>query len=89
MTTWLYSKMPDGQAVDGRVSTLLNLARMGDLFERPAETADARLWVITRDPEAGRLILQIEPMRNGMRTVDLHEVPTDIIPLRRGGGSRG
>ncbi|KPM55794.1 hypothetical protein ACG83_11010 [Frankia sp. R43] len=89
MTTWRYSKMPAGQPVDARVNTLFNLARIGDLFERPAETADARLWVVTRDPEAGRLILQVEPKRNGIRVVDLHEVPADIIPLRRGGGSRG
>ncbi|ONH58344.1 hypothetical protein CcI49_23095 [Frankia sp. CcI49] len=89
MTTWRYSKMPDGRTVDARVSTLLNLARIGDLFECPAETADARLWIITRDPEAGRLILQVEPKRNGIRVVDLHEVPADIIPLCRGGGSRG
>lgn len=89
MTTYRYSHGPEERAAAERVNAMLDAAQIGDLFVRPAEADDRRLWVITCDANHGKAIWEINPDGDDWTYAAQYEVPGDIVPLPRDGQHRG
>lgn len=89
MTTYRYSLGDEERATTERVNALLDAARIGDLFERPASANDRRLWLIVRDANHGKAIWEINSDGDDWTYAAQYEVPGDIVALPRDGQHRG
>ncbi|MCK9901336.1 hypothetical protein [Glutamicibacter sp. V16R2B1] len=73
-------------ADDEKVYQMFTAASIGDVFARPADTNDSRLWVVVFEGAHGAGIMEIIPDHGDWEWAALYEIPADVVPMVRPSG---
>lgn len=74
---------------DEKVYQLFAAASIGDVFARPADTNDSRLWVVVFEDAHGAGIMEIIADHGDWEWAVLCEIPADVVPLVRDPSQNG